>query len=153
MHEQSSWGRIYKDYILPHALLSVVMWLLFLVCYFDYNRAHGFYKVKKYGNNGKRALHKHSTDPDHLKHFNVEELSYMLPGMKIYLCPIILIQPYSQPNLIFHLCTLVSIFHMYMYVRNFLVLTLAHRFLGTGTEFRRLILPERRWPEQLQPPR
>ena len=103
------------------------------MCYFDYNRAHGFYKVKKYGNNGKRALHKHSTDPDHLKHFNVEELSYMLPGMKIYLCPIILIQPYSQPNLIFHLCTLVSIFHMYMYVRNFLVLTLAHRFLGTGT--------------------
>ena len=37
----------------------------------------------KYGNNGKRALHKYSSDPDHLqKYFRAQKLTYILPETK-----------------------------------------------------------------------
>ena len=37
---------------------------------------------KKFENAGKRALHKHSSDLDHLKHFKAQELNSVLPAIK-----------------------------------------------------------------------
>ena len=34
----------------------------------------------KHGNNDKRTLHKHSSDPDHVKYFKDQEFTYILPG-------------------------------------------------------------------------